>query len=411
MRNRLLSLMLTCLVLVLPGDFATAQAVGDSSSPEATASSSGERGDGGADVPAFGIVAVGDHPTGYFNDVEVAPGSSVELTAAIVNQGEVPVSLRSFKVNALSAVNGGFLAGEEDDAPTGATAWIDFPAFELELQPGQEEQVTFSVTVPEGTPPGQYLSGIFARTTDAVPVQGAEFLTQTRGYVISVGILVPGEITPDFELGEPEVQDGMLSIPVTNTGNYLVRPAGELTLTNTDGEVIHTSAIEMGSVYAGVETTLQRALPGQIAPGDYTLSLALADEASGASDSLAGVVVTVPETVEQGELGVSVDIVPNADPIAYANVSLGFVNDGPDIPAAAVTLVVLRDGVEVEAFPLESSLPLPNGETELTARYIPAEDWNRGTYTFQLEVVAVDRQGETETVLLVEDISDTIVVP
>ncbi len=411
MRNRLLSLLLTFLALVLPGSISTAQALDIGSTPEAIASPSGARGESGTGVPNFGIVTVGDHPTGYFNDIEVAPGASVELTAAIVNHGESTVSLRAFKVNALSAVNGGFLAGEEGDEPMGATAWIDFPAFDLELQPGQEEQVTFSVTVPEGTPAGQYLAGIFARTTDAVPLQGAEFLTQTRGYVISVGILVPGEITRDFTLGEPEVQDGMLSIPIANTGQYLVRPAGELTLTNTDGEVIHTSVIEMGSVYADVETTIQLPLPGQIAPGNYTLNLALVDGASGASDSLTDVVVTIPETVEQGELGVSVEIAANADPIAYANVTADFVNAGPEIPAAAVTLIVLRDGVEVESFPLESFLPLPNGETELTARYIPADDWDPGTYAFQLEVSSVDRRGEDETVLLIEDVSDTIVVP
>ena len=52
--------------------------------------------------PLFGIVAVGDHPTGYFDDVEIAPGSSIELTAAIINQGDVPVSLHTYKMNALS---------------------------------------------------------------------------------------------------------------------------------------------------------------------------------------------------------------------------------------------------------------------------------------------------------------------
>jgi hypothetical protein len=400
---------LVVLALVSPSS-SVAQTVDFGSTPEAPVVDRESR-EPSPDAPRFGIVAVGDHPTGYFDDVEVEPGSSIQLTAAIINAGQAPVNLRTYKVNALSAVNGGFLSGAENDPPIGATAWIDYPAFDLQLQPGTQQEVTFTVTVPEGTAPGQYVSGLFARMTEAAPLPGSEVLTKTVSYVISVGILVPGDMEPAFALDDPDVEGGMLTIPVTNTGNYVVRPAGELTLANADGEVVHTSTIEMGSIYAGVESTLQVALPPQMAPGDYTVDLKLVDEASGASASLDDAVATVPDPGAEAGLSAVADIAPNADPIGYANVNITFRNGGMAIPAANVTLTVLRDGTVVEDFPLETALALPTGETKITARYIPVDDWVSGTYTFELEVRAISRQGGDDTIILTEEIDDEIVVP
>lgn len=364
-----------------------------------------------AESSIFGIIAVGDYPDGYFDDVIVEPGSSVELTAAIVNQGEVPVSLHAFKVNALAAVNGGFLAGDEADPPEGASAWIDFPAIDVDLDPGEQHPVTFTVTVPDDTAPGQYISGLAVQTA-AEELEGSDVLSKIRGYVISVGILVPGDLNESFELGEPAFAESAIRIPITNTGNYLVKPAGELTMTDADGNDVHTSKVEMGSVYAGLSTEISVPLPEQIAPGDYTVSLSLTDEASGATAGFEDAAVTVQEPVDPtGISATSVTVEPNADPIAFANVTVVLDNGGQAIPAASIELVVSRDGEVLERYPLASNQPLDNGETEVSDRYIPADAWEPGTYTFQIVVSAVDRSSEGTTVLATIDVDDEIVVP
>lgn len=422
MRNRtstvLILIALLCASALTFGSSSMAQSDDSDSTPESqTVDFGGEEG-GDEATPApdvesaiFGIVAVGDFPEGYFDDVVVEPGTSVELTAAIVNQGTVPVSLHAFKVNALSAVNGGFLSGDEDDPPTGATAWIDFPPLDVELGPGEQHQVTFTVSVPEGADPGQYIAGL-AVQMEPEQLEGSEILSKVRGYVISVGILVPGDLTHAFELGEPVIEESAVHIPVTNTGNYLVRPAGELTLTDSGGNQVHTSMVEMGSVYAGLSTEVSVPLPEQIPPGDYTLDLTLMDKASGASAEISDAEVTVVEPVDPtGVSATSVSVQPNADPIAFANVAITLNNGSQLIPAASVELVVTHDGEELERYPLASNVELPNGETEVSDRYIPANAWEPGTYTFQIVVSAVDRESEGSTVLATIDVDDEIVVP
>jgi hypothetical protein len=222
---------------------------------------------------------------------------------------------------------------------------------------------------------------------------------------------VPGEITQSFELGEPQVERPFLRIPITNTGNYLVRPAGELTLTDMSGNAVHTSTVEMGSVYAGLSTFIEVALPEQTPPGNYVVNLTLVDEASGATAEVAQAQVTVPEPTDPTGISATVSIEPNADPIAFANASVTIMNGGTEVPAANVTLTVLRDGEKVEDYPLANNLILPTGETVVTGRYIPADAWASGTFTFQVTVSSVNQRDGSDTVLLTIDVTDSIVVP
>ena len=228
MRNRILSLLMMAFLLITC-TFASptrsvAQTVDFGSTPEAPPVE-GERDStpGEPQGPVFGMVAVGDHPTGYFDDVEIAPGLSIELTAAIMNQGAAPVSLHTYKMNALSGANGGFLSGNEADPAMGATAWIDYPSFDLDIAPGEQQTVTFTVTVPPDAAPGQYISGLAVATRDAEVIPGS-ILSQSRAYAISVGILVPGKITRSFALGAPKSERPFLRIPITNTGDFSCGP-------------------------------------------------------------------------------------------------------------------------------------------------------------------------------------------
>lgn len=414
-RSRIPSLLMMALLLIIctfaSPTLSVAQTVDFGSTPEAPPVERDR--DSAPDQPrgpVFGIVAVGDHPTGYFDDVEIAPGSSIELTAAIINQGAVPVSLHTYKMNALSGANGGFLAGNESDPAVGATAWIDYPSFDLDVGPSEQQTVTFTVTVPSDAAPGQYISGLGVVMRDAEVIPGS-ILSQVRAYAISVGILVPGEITHSFALGEPQAERPFLRIPITNTGNYLVRPSGELTLTDAAGNPVHSSTLEMGSIYAGLSTNIEVVLPDQAPPGEYVLSVAIADEASGAAAVLADIPVTVAEPVDPAGVSATVSIEPNADPIAFANASVTILNRGTEIPAANVRLTVLRDGEKVEDFPLANNVILPNGETVVTGRYIPADAWVPGTYTFQVTVSAVNQRSGSDTIQLTIDVIDSIVAP
>jgi hypothetical protein len=122
--------------------------------------------------------------------------------------------------------------------------------------------------------------------------------------------------------------------------------------------------------------------------------------------------VTIDELADPTGVSLSsATVEPNADEIAFANVDVTLNNGGQEIPASNVTLEVMHDGKAVESFPLATNQVLLTGENTFTARYIPAETWEPGTYTFTITVSAVDPTGGQETILLEDDLDATIVVP
>src|SRR5690606_22135871 len=130
------------------------------------------------------------------------------------------------------------------------------------------------------------------------------------------------------------------------------------------------------SVYAGLSTLVEVILPEQMAGGDYTISLSLTDDASGATASIDSAEVAVPDLGDTAGVSVeSVAIEPNADEIVFANVDLTLNNGGQQIPASNVTLDVMRDGELVESVPLATNQILLSGENRITDRYIPEEMW------------------------------------
>jgi hypothetical protein len=379
----------------------------DSGTPEATPES---------DRIEFALAPVGEHPDGFFKDLEVSPGGSIDLAIVVMNLGTVPLKLDTFKSNAINTTNGGFTTEDAAAEPSEATTWVDFPAQTIELEAGAAQEISFSVTVPADAQPGQYISALSAKTAEALPMPGTDSLDYTLSSALTVGILVPGEMTHAFSLGEPEIlpdrEVRTLSIPVQNEGNYLVRPAGDLVIADADGKDVLTAPIEMGSVYAGLGTTIEVLLPEQMAAGDYTVSFSMTDPESGATDEITNAAVTIDELADPTGVSLSsATIEPNADEISFANVDITLDNGGQEIPASNVTLEVMHDGVAVESFPLATNQVLLNGENTFTARYIPAGTWESGEYTFRIVVSAVDPQGGQQTILLDDDLDATIVVP
>lgn len=360
----------------------------------------------------FSISPIGNFPNQYFQ-VDVEAGESLGLAVGIRNGGSAPIELRTFATNVFNPPNGGFSAQTEDDEKTGPTLWLDYPSFTMELDPGEVREQEFTITVPEGTPPGQYVAALVVRTADELQIDGSDVFRQILRNAMSVEITVPGPVLPEFELGEPVFTVGpavtTLDIPVTNTGNILVKPSGELLLMSPDGRVLTRSSVEMGSVYGGMSTIIQILLPDQFPSGDYLVSIDLNDEATDASAALDESPVSLAETEVPNFEIQQASVTPNGAPVQYADVAAVITNNGPNIPTTNVTLNVTRDGEEVESYPLAENQALPTGSTDFSQRYIPVDGWQEGTYTFELVISAVS--GDTETVLATVEIPDEIVVP
>lgn len=370
----------------------------------------------------FALHALGSEDGGHLR-TELEPGGSAELVVVIGNRDTKPLSLRTYAADAFTLVNGGFGVRDESEAITGPTAWITYSAETYELEPGETIERTVRVEVPANTQPGSYLAGIAAQTAEPVEVSGSQMFDQVIRKAIGLTVVVPGEQVGNAALGEPvivgDTSGAGIVVPIMNTGNVSVRPAGELVLTVPGGDVVLRAPIAMRPVYAGHITTLEIAIPSHVPAGDYAVSLDLMDEERGWATSLRDVLVTLPDPVApvlpdpveitEVNLRAMPDAASGSAPV-YADVRVEITNREARIPAAQLTMVVSRDGDVIEEVVLGSAIALLEQLTVVERPWIPIEGWQEGRYTFSLLLESVNPSNGTRSILATLDVPDEIVV-
>lgn len=367
--------------------------------------------------PQF-VLRPADGKDGSYFTVEAEPGSVTTLVAVLGNVDDEPLTLRTYAGDAFTLVNGGFGVREEDASGDGVSSWLDYQAETFSFEPGQGIERTFTVTVPGDTAPGQYIAGIVLQTAEPIAVEGSPMFNQIIRKSVAVFITVPGELAPSFDLGQPRIEGNQAGqrvvVPVSNSGNALVKPAGELVLTDGSGTPVFTQPFVMGSVYAGMETTLEVPLPPALPDGNYTVAVQVTDPGSGVAASIgnASVALTRGGTGEEPLRIASATVtpMPAAGHVQFAAVAVTISNDQRPIDGVRVILRVERDGELVEDFALASAVTLQPGDTVIEQRYLPLDGWAPGSWTFTITLQSVDPQTRAETILASLPVDTPIVI-
>ncbi|TKV28836.1 DUF916 domain-containing protein [Arthrobacter sp. NamB2] len=224
-----------------------------------------------------------DQPGPYFA-LTMSPGESRELAVELGNQGTVPIEALTYAADAYTVINGGFGAKERGSSPTGTTEWVSYPTEVVELPTEQGITRAFSVTVPPGTEPGQYLTSLVLENNVAVEGSGDVALDQIVRQAIAVSIEVPGPSTPALAVHAAShslaAERSVVDVAIANTGNTSLMPAGELLVRDADGTIVSRSDVAMDVVYARTSTQVRTTLAGALEPGEYTATLTVTDDAT-----------------------------------------------------------------------------------------------------------------------------------
>jgi hypothetical protein len=407
-RQALLCALIASLMSVIAAQSATAQ---DSSATPTTA-------DGTRVSKSFEFYP-SDSGFGTYFDPTIEIGASAELTVLIANSGEGTQGLRTYAVDAFTAPGGGFAAAEHGTSQNEVTSWLDYPEETFTLDPGKGVERTFTITVPKGTAPGQYITAVAGEHAEASAVEGSGTFTQKLRYVVPVFITVPGETTAGFEVGDitTTTSEGaiVVAVDLENTGDVRVRPEGSIDLVDADSELAVSIPVEMESIYAHDGTTLTVGTTQALPPGDYTVEVDLSDKetkttTSGTSAPVHIDLAATPVPQAIAIVSASVEPGPDADNVQFAVVDATIANTGEPVTNAQLSLLVSKDGEEIESFPISQSLALPGGDTEVNTRYIPLEGWSSGEWTFELLLETVEGSGAA-VVVASQPIEGSITIP
>lgn len=265
---------------------------------------------------SLALSAVGQ--PGAFFDVTINPGATVTLEVARTNPGASAAMAHSFAGSVFTIVNGGFGAVDSSAEVSGATRWVNYPDEVFSLGAGVTDVKSFTVRVPAGTAPGQYISSIVLQNNDALPGQGQVALDQIVRQAVAISIRVPGALHPAFTIGAASQENignhSVVSVALSNLGNQHLKPAGTMTIKDAAQKVVSEAPVAMGSVYAEMDTSVAVTFAGLFLPGEYTVTLVLTDPATGVSSSITDVPFTVvqPEAQAQSPLVRLPEIVQDA---------------------------------------------------------------------------------------------------
>lgn len=242
---------------------------------------------------ADGEVSFGIRPTKAFEDrpetfsyfsYELTPGAVLTDEALVMNDGEVPVTLKLYAADGITAINAGTSFGQQGEESTGASRgvsrWLSLSMTEIALEPGEEMVVPFTINVPSDAASGHHVAGL---AVEAPPTEGGEgqlAVNVVRRVGVAVVIDVPGPHVAGLEitrtcLRQQDEQGATFEIDVRNTGNVFVKGEGSLPIADANGEELASIPLSMDTVLPEDATIFQVTHPVRLADGDYLLTVFL----------------------------------------------------------------------------------------------------------------------------------------
>ncbi|GGI02821.1 WxL protein peptidoglycan domain-containing protein [Arthrobacter liuii] len=180
------------------------------------------------------------HESDFFH-ISLYPGSAIDAEAVVANHSQAPVTLLNYPVDGQTTPQGGFALAAQTDPQKGIGAWVSLKTDHLTIPANSEVKVPFRLTVPAGTPPGDYAGALIIQSP---PVQGKTStvngdtsvridVVQRQG--VRIYLNVAGTAVKSLTHGDLSWQqngsDLALTLPVRNTGNTILHPTAELALT------------------------------------------------------------------------------------------------------------------------------------------------------------------------------------
>jgi hypothetical protein len=233
--------------------------------------------------PVFGLRAVDTGTRGYFV-YSLAPGGSTGGTVIVSNAGSATGTVKLFTADATTGRTSGTVY-ETDRRAARAGSWIELSATSLTLAPGEHQDVPFSVHVPTGQAPGEWVGGIVAepsqRPTGKKGGQKANVQIKIRDLtIVAVQTNVPGPPVVSLKIG-PVTAGGrngfqQLFVHFENAGNLLLKPSGSVRIFDATGAAVETLRFTMDTFLPKTSIDYPLLLRKALGPGDYDAAVTLA---------------------------------------------------------------------------------------------------------------------------------------
>lgn len=204
-------------------------------------------------------------------EISVNPGEKVTIKSSIVNRGTNPAPI-TVRIEDFTAVGDEGQVELTNDQTYSIKNWGSVIPNKFTLNPGEEQEVTGTFTVPKDAAGGRYGSFVFSVAgkggKDAAALSqeiASLFLVRISGPVDEKLNLLSFDIPKFSEFGPIP-----FNIKVNNSGNVHVKAYGLVNVRDTFGRKVKDVIIYETNVFPGAERVISASLPNKFLLGRYT---------------------------------------------------------------------------------------------------------------------------------------------
>jgi len=198
---------------------------------------------------------------------ENKPGTVIEDIATIRNVGTQPTSVKIYAVDASSNEAGSFTLSSSAENQQNIGLWTDISSGTVELNPEQNIDIPFKITIPENAGPGQYTGGIVVEPSDKndglSPLLGSlasSMDNNSSSGAVSVKtrigtriyLTIPGNIIEKIKLVSVSASKDLngqtrFHFEIANDGNVTYEPTAHIEIYDSFGNLYETIDQKLGT--------------------------------------------------------------------------------------------------------------------------------------------------------------------
>jgi hypothetical protein len=226
-------------------------------------------------------------PAGHWYLVDAAPGAVVTQNVRVSNPNKHPITTVLEAVDATTSDATGVAYGTSGSPKALTSRWVVVSAPQVTLAAGETRDIPFTVRVPAGAKPGEYLAAVSA----SVPLADADVNGKQPGanqaalsmgvqYQRNIGVEVdvPGPRAPQLAVtgAEPKATpDGVvLGVHIANQGNAFAHGTGVVRVTDTNTDF----SFSIDTFVPGTAITYPMLWTKTVVPGTHHVQVDLSYE-------------------------------------------------------------------------------------------------------------------------------------
>lgn len=131
---------------------------------------------------------------------ELAPGATISDAVLVVNNADKKKRINIYSVDSQNSSDGAFACAQAADAKKSVGNWITLEQSQVELEPGKQAKVPFTMTIPKTADVGEHNGCIAVQAVDAVSETNRNGISLSFRSALRVAVTVPGQLKSDLKV-------------------------------------------------------------------------------------------------------------------------------------------------------------------------------------------------------------------